>query len=120
MPVVLRHYGASILSTHKLGVEQELVVIQEHNNREAEIRVVGEIGYEDSLHTYGVTFLDPDIDFWGIEFDSATDPYTSYASMSLQCNIYGPSEGIHLHALKSAIYPIPPSPIRTSKHSHIS
>src|SRR5260370_19243381 len=118
--VVLSHYGASILSTHKLGVEQELVVIQEHNNREAEIRVVGEIGYEDSLHTYGVTFLDPDIDFWGIEFDSATDAYTSDASMSLQCNICGRCEGIDLDGLESDIYAIHNGLIRDCKHCHRS
>ncbi len=118
--VVLSHYGASILSTHKLGVEQELVVIQEHNNREAEIRVVGEIGYEDGLHTYGVTFLDPDIDFWGIEFHSATDAYTSDASMLLQCNICGRREGIDLDSPESDIYAIHDGLIRDCKHCHRS
>src|SRR5260370_10350446 len=118
--VVLSRYGASILSTHKLGVEQQLVVIQEHNNREAEIRALGEIGYEDSLHTYGVTFLDPDIDFCGIEFDSATDAYTSDASMSLQCNICGRCEGIDLDGLESDIYAIHTGLIRDCKHCHRS
>ncbi len=71
--VILSRHGAGIVSMHKLGVEQELIVIQEQSNREAEIRVVGEIGSENGQHTYGVTFLDPHIDFWGIEFPPATD-----------------------------------------------
>src|SRR5260370_335367 len=78
------------------------------------------IGYEDSLHTYGVTFLDPDIDFWGIEFDSATDAYTSDASMSLQCNICGRCEGIDLDGLESDIYAIHNGLIRDCKHCHRS
>jgi len=118
--VVLSRHGAGIVSKHKLGVEQELIIIQEQYNREAEIRVVGEIGSEDGLYTYGVTFLNPDIDFWGIGFGSATDAGTSDLSMAVQCNICGRREVIDLDGLESDIYAIHDSLLRNCKHCHRS
>jgi len=109
--VVLSRHGAGIVSKHKLGVEQELIIIQEQYNREAEIRVVGEIGSEDGLYTYGVTFLDPDIDFWGIGFGSATDAGTSDLSMAVQCNICGRREVIDLDGLESDVYAMHDGPV---------
>ena len=118
--VVLSRHGAGIVSKHKLGVEQELIVIQEQSKREAEIRVIGEIGSEDGLYTYGVTFLDPNIDFWGIEFRSATEACTSDPSMSLQCNICGRREVIGVDGLESDIYAIHDGLLRDCKHCHRS
>src|SRR5436309_15007009 len=64
--VVLSRHGAGSVSKHKLGVEQELIIIQEQYNREAEIRVVAETGSEDGLYTYRITSLDAHSHFWGI------------------------------------------------------
>ncbi len=118
--VVLSRHGAGIVSMHKLSVEQELIVIQEQCKREAEIRVVGEIGSEDGLYTYGVTFLNPDIDFWGIEFRSATEACTSNPSMALQCNICGRRELIDLDGMESDICAIHDGLLRDCKHCHRS
>jgi len=104
--VVLSRHGAGIVSMHKLSVEQELIVTEKQCQREAEIRVVGEIGSEDGLYTYGVTFLDPDIDFWGLEFGSATEAGTSDPRMALHCNICGRREVIDLDGLESDVYAI--------------
>jgi len=45
--VVLSLHGAGIVSNHKLMAEQELILRSKETEREAEIRVVGEIGSED-------------------------------------------------------------------------
>jgi hypothetical protein len=66
--VVLSLHGAGIVSNHKLLAEQELILRSMETNREAEIRVVGEIGSEDGHFTYGVAFLDDDLDFWELDF----------------------------------------------------
>lgn len=118
--VVLSRYGAGIVSMHMLGVEQELIVIQEECNREAEIRVVGQIGSEDGYYTYGVAFLDPDIDFWGVEFGSATDAGTSEPCMVLQCNSCGRREVISPDALESDIYAVHDGLLRDCKDCHRS
>jgi PilZ domain-containing protein len=118
--VVLSRRGAGIVSMHKLVVEQELIIIQEPSRREVEIRVVGEIGSENRQYTYGVTFLDPHIDFWGIEFPPVTDDGTSDSDMVLECSICGRREVIEADALESDIFAIHDGLLRDCKHCHRS
>jgi hypothetical protein len=66
--VLLSRHGAGIVSEYKLSAEQELILRSLETNREAEVRVVGQLGSVGGSHTYGVAFLDQNIDFWGIEF----------------------------------------------------
>jgi len=69
--VVLSLHGAGIVSRHKLIAEQEMILRVCESNRETEVRVVGEIGSQDGLYTYGVAFLDAHLDFWGRDFPAA-------------------------------------------------
>jgi hypothetical protein len=54
--VALSLHGAGVVSSHKLLAEQELVLRSLVNNREAEVRVAGEIAEQGDKHTYGVAF----------------------------------------------------------------
>lgn len=118
--IVLSRHGAGIVSKHKLAVEQEMIIVQIKCNKEAEIRVVGQIGSEDGSHTYGVAFLDPDIDFWDVEFPSTTDAETSARRMVLQCSICGRREVIDPGALESDIYAIHDGILRYCKRCNSS
>jgi hypothetical protein len=105
--VLLSRHGAGIVSTHKLAAEQELVLVYpERNNKETEIRVVGEIGSEDGAYTYGVAFLDPNIDFWGMKFPPANENEISGCGAMLQCNFCGRREFISADALEFDIYTV--------------
>jgi hypothetical protein len=67
--VLLSRFGAGIISTYKLYAEQEIIVRYLDTNKEAVVRVVGRIGSEGEIYTYGVAFVDPGIiDFWGVDF----------------------------------------------------
>jgi len=55
--VVISLHGAGVVSRHKLAPEQELILRVVGANREAEVRVVGQIAAEGRMHTYGVAFL---------------------------------------------------------------
>jgi PilZ domain len=118
--VLLSRHGAGIVSMHKLAVEQELIVILEEYKREAEIRVVGEIGSEGGFYTYGVAFLNPDVDFWGVDFGSASDAGASEPGMMLQCNICGRREVINPDAMESDIYAVHDGLLRDCKQCHRS
>lgn len=87
--VVLSLHGAGIISNHKLLAEQELILRSAETNREAEIRVVGEIGSEDGHHTYGVAFLDEDLDFWGMDFPPPPSPAERPLELVLACGSCG-------------------------------
>ncbi len=69
--VVLGLHGAGIVSRNQLIVEQELILRDARRNREAEVRVAGEIARQGEEHTNGVAFLDEHLDFWGTEFPAS-------------------------------------------------
>jgi len=83
--VMLSLHGAGIVSRHGLVPEQELILRARDANREAEVRVVGEIGRQGGLHTYGVAFLDETLDFWQAEFPPPPDWCERPAVLTLEC-----------------------------------
>ena len=83
--VIISLHGAGILSRHNLVAEQELVLRSLESNREADIRVVGEIGAQGDVHAYGVAFVHETLDFWKTSFPPADAPQESVSSLSLQC-----------------------------------
>jgi len=118
--VVLSRHGAGIVSVHKLAVEQEMTMVHVVRDREAAIRIVGQIGAEDDSYTYGVAFLDRNIDFWDVEFPSATDAETSAPRMVLQCSSCERREVINLDALESDVYAIHDGIVRHCKRCNCS
>lgn len=84
--VLLSLHGAGILSRHKLCAEQEMVLRCPDRNKEAEIRVVGQLGSQEGVHTYGVAFVDPSLKFWDVEFPSLSPNEMELGLLSLVCN----------------------------------
>lgn len=87
--VILSLHGAGVISSHKLLAEQELILRSLETNREAEIRVVGEIGAEEDKHTYGVAFLDDTLDFWKMEFPPPPSAQERPLELLLECTACG-------------------------------
>jgi hypothetical protein len=84
--VLLSRYGAGIISAYKLSAEQEIIVRYLDTNQEAVVRVVGRIGSEGEIYTYGVAFVDPGtIDFWGIDFARVSEKDKEARSVLLEC-----------------------------------
>jgi PilZ domain len=84
--VLLSLHGAGVLSRHKLCAEQEMVLRCPDRNKEAEIRVVGQLGTQEGVHTYGVAFVDPNLKFWDVEFPSLSPAEMERGLLSLVCN----------------------------------
>jgi PilZ domain-containing protein len=84
--VLLSLHGAGILSKHKLSPEQELILRWPENNKETEIRVVGNLGTHEGMHTYGVAFLDPNLNLWGLDFPPVSLIEREMGLLSLACS----------------------------------
>src|SRR6516165_9757363 len=87
--VMLSLHGAGILSTHRFAPEQQLILRVEETNREAVVRVVGEIATEGELHTYGVAFLDEGLGFWQTGFPLAQVSDARPMALPLECSSCG-------------------------------
>lgn len=84
--VVLSLHGAGLVSKHKLCPEQELVLRWPERNKEAEIRVVGNLGTHQGIHTYGVAFLHSQGNFWETEFPPVSPAEREMGFLSLACS----------------------------------
>ena len=84
--VVLSLHGAGIVSCHKLLAEQEMTLRSLESNRETDIRVVGEIGSQGAMHTYGVAFVDDQLNFWEMEFPPAPESKEAFKPLALECS----------------------------------
>ena len=84
--VLLSLHGAGIVSHHKLSPEQELILRCPDRNTEAEIRVVGQLGSQHGIYTYGVAFVDPSLKFWDIDFPPLSSAELERGLLLLVCN----------------------------------
>jgi hypothetical protein len=83
--VVVSLHGAGIVSRHKLVPVQELILRAVELEREAEVRVVGEIGRQGGVYTYGLAFLDEALDFWKMEFPAPSTWDHRPETLVLEC-----------------------------------
>lgn len=101
--VLLSLHGAGLLSRHKLSPEQELVLRWPERNKETEIRVVGHIGSNDTGHTYGVAFFDPNLNFWEIDFPPISPMEKEMGLITLACHSCGSLEKIDDSSIEADI-----------------
>ena len=114
--VVLSRYGAGIVSQYKLVPEQELILRRLDTNSEAEIRIVGQIGSQADNYTYGVAFLDPEIDFWNVKFPPLTDTEIRASRLLLECSSCKGREAVDQSDLAADVFAINEGIVRYCKN----
>jgi hypothetical protein len=83
--VIVSRHGAKILVSCALIPEQRLTIDRLPAARETEARVTGQIGSGPEGQYYGVEFLNPEVDLWGIEFPPLADAEKAAARVLLAC-----------------------------------
>jgi hypothetical protein len=113
--VLLSRHGAGILSQYVLSAEQELILRRLDTDKEAEVRVVGQLGTHGEKYTYGVAFLDPKMDLWGIQFPSLTEFEREASRVLLQCSSCEAREIVQQSDLESDVYLVNEGIVRSCK-----
>jgi hypothetical protein len=113
--VLLSRHGAGIVSQYALYAEQELILRRLDTNKEAEIRVVGQLGKDGKTYTYGVAFLNPEMDLWGIKFHGMTDSEKVASRVLLQCSSCKTRETVEQSDLESDVYLVNEGIVRSCK-----
>ena len=101
--VLLSRHGAGLVSHYKLSAEQELILRRLDTNKETEVRVVGQIGVESDVYTYGVAFLDSSQNFWGIQFPIPSEAEKRLHVVSLECGSCQTRETVEQSDLESDV-----------------
>jgi hypothetical protein len=81
-----------------------LILRRLDTNKEVEVRVVGQLGSQKNLYTYGMAFLDQNLDFWGIKFPPMTDIENATTSVCLECVRCQSRETVEQSDLESDVY----------------
>jgi hypothetical protein len=85
--VVLSRHGAGVVTRYRFSPDERLTLRLPSSAKEAEIRLVGQIGGEPGRYVYGVTFVDPNPDFWPMEFPPP-DPFEpANQRIALECSM---------------------------------
>jgi hypothetical protein len=113
--VVLSRHGAGITSEHKLSAEQEIIIRCVDSGKEVEARVVGQIGLQGETYIYGVAFLDPTLDFWGLDFGELTEAEKQASRALLQCSSCELRETVDHSDLEADVFAINRSAVRYCK-----
>ena len=113
--VLLSRHGAGIVSEYALSAEQELILRRLDTEKEAVVRVVGNLGANGKTYTYGVAFLNPDSDLWGIKFPSMTDAEKAASRVLLQCSGCKTQEMVQQSDLESDVYLVNEGIVRTCR-----
>lgn len=114
--VLLSMHGAGIVSRYKLSAEQELILRRLDTNKETEVRLVGQIGVENDVYTYGVAFLDSTNHFWGIEFPVPSEEEKQTRVVLMECASCQTRETVEQSDLESDVYLINEGIVRYCKN----
>jgi hypothetical protein len=83
--VVVSRHGAKITLKRTLTPDQEINVRNIRTGKEADMRVIGAIaGCPDGIW-YGLEFLNPSVDIWGINFPPLVESENAVAKVLLEC-----------------------------------
>jgi hypothetical protein len=113
--VLLSRHGAGIVSQYVLSAEQELILRRLDTDKEVEVHVVGQLGHHGESHTYGVAFLDAEVDLWGVDFPSMTDSEKEASRVLLQCSSCKAREMLEQSDLESDVYLVNEGIVRSCK-----
>lgn len=83
--VVLSRHGAGIVSSYKFAPDEVLTLRMPGTQKEADVRLVGQIGGEAGRYTYGVAFVDEDLEFWPMEFPRAEEAERAVEQVEFEC-----------------------------------
>jgi hypothetical protein len=108
--VVLSRHGAGIVSRHKLAAEDEVVIRSCESSKEAIAHVVGQLGLQSGVYTYGVAFADPNIHFWNTLLPPPSPSEMMALRLAFQCNACGErtilenaEEAADVHAINDGV-----------------
>src|ERR1700676_3882989 len=118
--LVLSLHGAGVLSRCKLVPDKILTMRLVGSAREAEVRLVGQIGPEGGAVVYGIAFTDPDLDFWEMEFPPASSPYNTPAAFNLECSICGNCQSVLQSDIEADVYAVNDSILRYCDQCSVS
>lgn len=104
--VVLSRHGAGVLSKYRFTPDEVLSLRLSGSAKEAEVRLVGQIGGEPGRYVYGLAFVDPDLEFWPMEFPAPEDFAPASRPITLECTFCHARLVVEHHEIEEDVYSV--------------
>lgn len=101
---VISRHGATIFVSHRLALQQLVSIRRLSKNKEAEFRILGQIGAQDLGFTYGAALVDQDIPFWDIVFPPLTEAEKAVGRVLLDCMRCQARELVYLNEVELEVF----------------
>lgn len=98
--------GGTIVLTQILGPDQTIFIKCLATQKEAEARIVGQIGIQLDTHIYGVAVLDPSMDLWGVRFPDPSEADKALGTVCLKCATCGTREVCYLSDVELEVFDV--------------
>jgi hypothetical protein len=100
--LTISRYGATIVLNRNLVPGLRLTIGT--SSGESSALVLGQIGGQSGVHVYGIAFLEPSANLWGIHFPPLTDSEKGLVRLLLQCSVCKTCEVVHLNELETDVF----------------
>lgn len=117
--VTLSRHGAGVISKHDLAADGMLILRFLGGNTEVSLRLVGQLGEDVRGYVYGVTFVDPNLDFWELKFP-APPRWSLDFDTPLQCSSCQNREVVDQSEVEADVYALAQSILRFCSHCGVS
>jgi len=104
--VVLSRHGAGVVSRYRLTPDELLTLRLPSSGKQEVVRLVGQIGDEPGRYVYGLAFVEPDPDFWPMEFPAPESFERSSPCLTLECSLCQSLQNVEQHEIEEDVYSV--------------
>ena len=104
--VVLSRHGAGVLSKYRLAPDEVLTLRLRGSAKEADVRLVGKIGEESGSSVYGLAFVEPNLEFWQMDFPPPEEFEPGRREISLQCTFCHCQQTVQHDEIEEDVYAV--------------
>jgi hypothetical protein len=104
--VVLSRHGAGVVSRYRFTPDELLTLRLPGSGKQAVARLVGQIGDEPGRYVYGLAFVEPDPDFWPMEFPPPESFEPASLCLTLECSLCQSHQNVQQHEIEEDVYSV--------------
>ncbi|MGB8473541.1 MAG: PilZ domain-containing protein [Candidatus Acidiferrum sp.] len=104
--VLLSRHGAGVVSRYRFTPDEVLTLRLPGTTKEAAVRLVGQMGGEPGRYVYGLAFVDPDPDFWPIQFPPPEPYEPAIPRFLLQCSFCEARQEVEQGDIEEDVYSV--------------
>jgi len=102
--VAISRNGGAIVLNQRLSAQQEITLRRLDTGKETRARVLNRLGGQAPETIYGITFVNPAVDFWEVDFPQLSGTEEPLARLLLRCVVCGGLTVAHFDEIELQVF----------------